>query len=134
MRFARNVTTLLAVLSLAAGTALAGTDHATVTLQIKGKGDMEGMVCEGCQARVKKALEGVEGVAAAEVDLAKQQAVVTYDPEVATVEALQKAVEEAGFVAVPKPADEEAGLAAAVVEGDTCCGNCPGGACCGSCR
>ena len=55
--------------------------------------DVEGMMCQHCEARVKKALEAVEGVTEASADHESNTAVVTFvgsvDPEVlkAAVEA-----------------------------------------------
>lgn len=63
----------------------------TVTL------DVHGMHCEKCVARVKDALEGVEGVTGATVSLADEKAVVEGHGFV--TEALVAAVEEAGFQA-----------------------------------
>ncbi len=121
----------LGAVMLVAGPALAAAvpDFETVTFRITGEGTMEGMegmVCDGCTAKVKKALEGVEGVTKAEVDLAKATAVVTYDPDKCTVEAMQKAVlENASFKAIViEPEETDSVLAAAVKPGDTCCGNC----------
>jgi len=59
--------------------------------------EVKGMSCGHCQARVKKALEGVQGVGSAEVDLSTGLARVKgtdLDPA-----ALTKAVEEAGYQA-----------------------------------
>ncbi len=58
--------------------------------------DIEGMMCPHCEARVKKALEAVEGVKEADVSHEKNCAVVTADPSV-TDEALAKAVTDAGY-------------------------------------
>ncbi len=58
---------------------------------------VQGMTCAHCQAAVTKALRGVPGVASAEVDLAKAQAKVGYDPAKVSVGQLTKAVEEAGY-------------------------------------
>ena len=60
---------------------------------------VEGMMCAHCQAHVQKALEGVEGVAKAEVDLEKKTATVTLEKEVAD-ETLAAAVTEAGYQVV----------------------------------
>ena len=62
---------------------------------------VEGMMCAHCQAHVQKALEGVEGVAKAEVDLEKKTATVTLEKEVAD-ETLAAAVTEAGYQVVNK--------------------------------
>jgi len=58
--------------------------------------DIEGMMCPHCEARVKKALEAVEGVKEADVSHEKNCAVVTADTSV-TDEALTKAVTDAGY-------------------------------------
>ncbi|MBQ4309689.1 MAG: heavy-metal-associated domain-containing protein [Lachnospiraceae bacterium] len=56
---------------------------------------IEGMMCEHCQGRVEKALNGIAGVTA-KVDLAAGTAQVECGPEV-TDEALTAAVVEAGY-------------------------------------
>ncbi len=68
----------------------------------KGETDMkkvltvEGMMCAHCQAHVKKALEGVAGVTAVEVDLEKKLAAVEMANDIPD-EALTAAVKEAGY-------------------------------------
>ncbi len=131
MRTLRDAVMALGTVMLVAGQARAAAvpDLETVTFNIPGEGTMEGMegmVCDGCTAKVKKALEGVEGVTKAEVDLAKATAVVTYDPDKCTVEGMQKAVlENASFKAIVVESEKtDSVLAAAVKPGDTCCGNC----------
>lgn len=57
---------------------------------------VEGMMCAHCQAHVKKALEGVPGVAAVTVDLDAKLATVELAQDVAD-EALTAAVKEAGY-------------------------------------
>ncbi len=56
-----------------------------------------GMVCDGCVAAVKAALESVDGVAGAEVSLEKKQAIVRYDPSRASGDDFRRAVEAAGY-------------------------------------
>lgn len=56
--------------------------------------DIEGMTCGHCQAAVKKALEKVEGVRAAQVDLAAGRATVEGAADLA---ALIAAVEDEGY-------------------------------------
>ena len=58
--------------------------------------DVKGMMCEHCEARVKKALEAVEGVSAAVADHHKGTAVVTLSQPVED-EVLRKAVEEQDY-------------------------------------
>ena len=65
----------------------------------KGRNNMkltiEGMMCMHCAARVKKALEGIQGVSA-EVDLESKTASVTC-PEGTDPALLKAAVEKAGY-------------------------------------
>ena len=58
---------------------------------------IEGMSCGHCKAAVEKALKDVAGVADAQVDLAKKEAVVTGS---ASREALVQAVEDADYTVV----------------------------------
>ena len=57
---------------------------------------VNGMNCNHCKMAVEKALASVEGVTAAEVNLAEKQAVITLAADVAD-EALTAVVAEAGF-------------------------------------
>lgn len=58
---------------------------------------VQGMTCAHCQAAVTKALKGVPGVTSAEVDLQRKQAKVGYDADRISVDALAKAVKDAGY-------------------------------------
>jgi Cu2+-exporting ATPase len=60
---------------------------------------IEGMMCQHCVAHVKKALEGVDGVKEAAVDLEGKKAVVTIEKDV-DGKTLKEAVDEAGYKAV----------------------------------
>jgi copper chaperone len=59
---------------------------------------IDGMTCGGCVASVKRVLEALPGVQAAEVSLASGTASVRHDDTV-DPERLKSAVEEAGFEA-----------------------------------
>ena len=62
---------------------------------------IEGMMCGHCEAHVKKAIEAMEGVEAAEVSHEKGTAVVhIIGGAVITDEALKKAVEEEGYTVI----------------------------------
>ena len=61
--------------------------------------EVEGMMCAHCQAHVQKALEAVDGVASASVDLETKTATVTLEKEVPD-EALTGAVTAAGYTPV----------------------------------
>jgi mercuric ion binding protein len=63
----------------------------TVTLDVKN------MSCAACPITVKKALMKVPGVESAKVDFDAQTAVVTFDPDKTTLEALTKATGDAGY-------------------------------------
>jgi copper chaperone len=58
---------------------------------------VEGMSCGHCQMRVKKAVEAVDGVQKAEVNLQNKQVVVEYDEGKANLEKLKAAIKEAGY-------------------------------------
>ena len=55
------------------------------------------MSCGHCQMRVKKAVEAVEGVQKAEVNLQNKQVVVEYDEGKANLEKVKAAIKEAGY-------------------------------------
>ncbi|MCL1835701.1 MAG: copper ion binding protein [Oscillospiraceae bacterium] len=57
---------------------------------------IEGMSCEHCVAAVKKALDAVDGVSAAEVDLDSGTAVIDIAGAV-TDETLRAAIEDEGY-------------------------------------
>ena len=59
---------------------------------------IEGMMCEHCAARVRKALENVEGVSSAVVSLEEKKATVVFDG--LDPSALSAAVEAAGYKVV----------------------------------
>ena len=60
------------------------------------KMDIQGMMCPHCEARVKKALESIDGVKSADVSHEKACAVVTLSAQVSD-QALTKAVTDAGY-------------------------------------
>lgn len=67
-------------------------------MAIKKSYDVEGMHCEKCVARVKNAIEGIEGVRAAKVTLEPGSALVKMDAEIAD-DVIIAAVEAEGFKA-----------------------------------
>ncbi len=60
---------------------------------------VDGMMCQHCVAHVKKALEGVNGVTKADVDLESKKAVIHMDQAVDD-QVLKTAVEEAGYTPI----------------------------------
>ena len=61
--------------------------------------NIDGMTCNGCVASVTKILQGVDGVASAEVSLADKRAEVAFDATKTSVDALIAAVEDGGYAA-----------------------------------
>ncbi len=60
---------------------------------------IEGMSCEHCSASVKEALEKLDGVKSAKVDLKKKSATVKLSEEVAD-DVLKSAVSQSGFTPI----------------------------------
>jgi len=60
---------------------------------------VENMTCATCPITVKKAMSRVEGVRSVEVDFDKKTATVTFDPAVASPEAIAAASTNAGYPA-----------------------------------
>ena len=58
---------------------------------------VQGMTCASCVSHVSKALNGVQGVADANVNLATERASVTFDPDLVDLEKLVDAVQETGY-------------------------------------
>ena len=63
----------------------------TTTLKVTG------MTCQHCVAAVKGALEGLDGVFAADVDLDAGTAVVDHDEAMAGTDGMVSAIEEEGY-------------------------------------
>lgn len=58
---------------------------------------IEGMSCGHCVMRVKKAIEGLEGVKKVDVSLENKQAVVEFDEGKTNVEKIKAVVKETGY-------------------------------------
>lgn len=76
---------------------------------------LDGLRCAGCVARVERALRGIGGVEAAQVNHTTHRALVRFDPARATVPALVEEVRALGYEATPfdpdaleRPATREA--------------------------
>ena len=59
---------------------------------------VDGMTCGNCRARVERALNALEGVAGADVNLATERARIVYLPEVLNPPAIADAIRGAGYV------------------------------------
>src|SRR4051794_20917276 len=64
--------------------------------------EIGGMTCASCVRRVEKALSKVDGVVAAEVNLATEVATVRFDPAAVGLAELTDAVARAGYTASPR--------------------------------
>ncbi|HVD05843.1 MAG TPA: heavy metal translocating P-type ATPase, partial [Gemmatimonadaceae bacterium] len=69
---------------------------------------VSGMTCAACQARVQKALQRTPGVVDASVNLMMKTASVTYDPAVASPDALVDAIRDTGYGAELASVDQTA--------------------------
>jgi copper chaperone len=58
---------------------------------------VSGMTCMGCVASVKRVLGGIAGVTSAEVTLDPGQAKISYDPAMASLQAIKTAISDAGY-------------------------------------
>jgi P-type Cu+ transporter len=67
--------------------------------QIKLK--LRGMSCVACASTVEKAIAAVPGIVECQVNFGAEQAAIKYYPHQTTIEAIQKAVEKAGYSALP---------------------------------
>lgn len=67
----------------------------TTTLKLRG------MSCAACAHNVEQAIQSVPGVAACSVNFGAEQASVTYDASKTDIAAIQTAVDEAGYAALP---------------------------------
>ncbi|WP_461247998.1 cation transporter, partial [Treponema sp. R6D11] len=56
-----------------------------------------GMHCAACSARIEKALNKLEGVEKASVNLATEKATVTYNPQTLRLSAIKEAIINTGF-------------------------------------
>jgi copper chaperone CopZ len=72
---------------------------------------VRGMHCAACVGRVERALTGLAGVERATVNLATEQATVSFDPERTSFDALQAAVAAAGYELVRPLPDAAPGAA-----------------------
>lgn len=69
-----------------------------------------GMTCTNCSARIEKALNKKEGVTNAYVNFATEKAVVSFDSNVTTTEAIEQVVAKAGYSAILDLAENQESL------------------------
>ena len=68
---------------------------------------VKGMHCAGCVGTIERALQSVPGVVQAQVNLATEQATVTYVPSSVEVSTLRQAITRAGYEPLELPADAD---------------------------
>lgn len=61
---------------------------------------IDGMSCQHCVMRVKKAIDGIDGVSASDVSIGAAK--VSYDENKTDADAISKAVENAGYRVVER--------------------------------
>ena len=64
--------------------------------------DITGMTCAACQSRVQKVASETKGVTNASVNLLKNSMELSYDGHPATIAAVVKAIDRAGYGAEPR--------------------------------
>ena len=69
-----------------------------------------GMTCASCSSRIEKVVGAMEGITAATVNLATEQATIDFDPVVVTPRTLRQAIEKLGFTTRPLVASAAEGL------------------------
>lgn len=84
---------------------------------MKDKFSITGMSCAACQSRVEKAVNGLDGVSVASVNLLTNSMVADYDENILSCDDIIKAVEKAGYGA-KVASDNEAGKGSANKTGD----------------
>ncbi|MDM5224596.1 heavy metal translocating P-type ATPase [Cytobacillus sp. NJ13] len=68
---------------------------------------ISGMTCAACSSRIEKGLNKLDGVQEASVNLALEKAAIKYNPEVTSVEAFEKKIEDLGYSVVSEKAELE---------------------------
>ncbi|MBU8769958.1 heavy metal translocating P-type ATPase [Cytobacillus oceanisediminis] len=68
---------------------------------------ISGMTCAACSSRIEKGLNKLDGVQEASVNLALEKAAIKYNPEVTSVEAFEKKIEDLGYSVVSEKAEFE---------------------------
>jgi mercuric transport protein len=58
---------------------------------------VDGMICQVCAGTVKSTLRKVDGVRDAEISLEKRNAIIHYDERRVSVDALTRAIKDAGY-------------------------------------
>lgn len=61
--------------------------------------EVDGMTCAHCEATVRRAIESIDGVESADVSLEQRRAEVEFSADLATVEQIVHAVDQAGYSA-----------------------------------
>jgi len=61
--------------------------------------DVQGMSCQNCARHVQKALAALPGVTSASVDLARNEAHVTFDSDIVPISRLMQTVNQTGYTA-----------------------------------
>jgi P-type Cu+ transporter len=79
---------------------------------------IEGMTCASCAIRVEKGLKKIPGVTDANVNLATEQATVTYDPSLTEIKRMIQKVDTSGYKAIPLIIPSHADTPGVILEKD----------------
>lgn len=63
---------------------------------------IEGMTCVKCEKKIKKALDGLDGIKTASVSFKDSEAVIEYDPQKVSKGRIMEAIKKAGYKATTK--------------------------------
>ncbi|MBG8552042.1 heavy-metal-associated domain-containing protein [Hymenobacter guriensis] len=110
----KTLQTLLCTLALVLTAQFAQAQTATTDTKVKTKTSGETLkiktsaVCDMCKARLEKSLAYEKGVQSAVLDVPSQVLTVTYRADKTSADKLRAAVQQTGYDADAKPADERA--------------------------
>ena len=58
---------------------------------------VEGMTCEGCEAKVKKAIKALDGISHVDASFTKGEVSVTFDPDKTNLLLVKNAITSSGY-------------------------------------
>ncbi|KAI8869725.1 heavy metal translocatin [Ramicandelaber brevisporus] len=117
-----------------------GNGHPSGLQLVETKFDVEGMTCQSCVKAIRGALDDLDGVVSADVELHPGSATVRYDSDIVTAEQIKERIEDCGFDeaihhkrAMPSTAGQRQSQPAASLEGAKCATLEVNGMTCASC-
>ena len=125
----RTLIIVVAVFAIVVMSMMAGVSAKTVDVKING------MTCQNCVDQVTKALQDVQGVEKAKVDLKSGIAQITFKEDKLSLADVEKAIADAGYKTGSVPSGHPSNCTGHAVQADQShdCGGCPAAksqACC----